>query len=457
MNSGKICPQCGKNNLVDKRFCVECGARLRDKGVALAGDQEMTPPTHEQREACQKAVFSHQEVIGLLQQIADPAAPAGGNAPQEELVARLVRMGPEAVPAAAGAIWAAIRYGERDPSRFRNAGLLCEAIGRMGGSKAFDALARFATQESTATGYPHVRAGAIRGLAHLDDRRAEPLLVAALNDPDLQVHDVAAWALDRDRSSASALSSEEDARDTTGEILDQPVEAQGTKSASPHFQRRRKMGLYGLADVEQMKSAQDVEGLIEASRSQGNPDVRKAAVEALGLVGGSQAVELLVAALRDPEESVRKAASNALGKVGDASAVKRLEPLVADENQDVRAAALEAVIRIGGRKQKTTQREATAFHIGFFLLGAVLFAIPIGIMWAAVQFDAGFLFFVGTGLVMLLVFLALKGLDWHPGGIYDWHTRVFVVMFLIVTFIGTILVCYWIGKGAMRWYLDVFA
>ena len=329
MNLDKICPQCGKNNPVDKRFCVECGARLQDRDVALAGDQETTSLAHEQA-----------QVIDLVQQITDPAAGTDGNVPQEEGIARLVQMGPEAVPAVADAVWAAIRDGERDPSGIGNVGLLCEAIGRMGGNKAFDVLARFAVLESTTAEYAHIRAGAIRGLAHLDDRRAGPLLVAALCAP---------------------------------------------------------------------------------------------------------------------EESVRIAASNALAKVGDASTVELLKPLVADENQDVRAAALEAVIRIGGRKRQTTKRLTTAVHVGFFLLGAALFSISIGMMWAAVRFDLDFLFFVGVGFVMLLILLALKGLDWHPGGIYDWHARVVAVIFLLLTGIGVIPVCYWSGKGVVRWYLGVFA
>jgi hypothetical protein len=61
-------------------------------------------------------------------------------------------------------------------STFENAGLLCEAIGKIGGPTAFDALARFALQESRSSEYSLVRKGAVRGLAHLRDPRAAAVL-----------------------------------------------------------------------------------------------------------------------------------------------------------------------------------------------------------------------------------------------------------------------------------------
>jgi hypothetical protein len=191
MKTARICSQCGKENTADKRFCVECGARLPDERTTQGGDEGAVSP---------------QELIDLMQQIVDRSAPDLGDAAQEERIARLVHMGPAAVPAAIGAVWSAIRYGDRDPSRLQNVGLLCEAIGRMGGDKAYAALARLATQESTVSGYAHVRAGAVRGLGHLGDRRAEPLLAAAL---------------DQDRGPGAAA-----------EIPDRP-QVEGVESAGP--------------------------------------------------------------------------------------------------------------------------------------------------------------------------------------------------------------------------------
>jgi len=233
VSANKTCPQCGKNNLEGKRFCVECGARL-DKSVAPVGGKE-TPSTDQVgQEARQQVIFSHQDVIGLLQQIVDSNTSEDERALQEQRIARLVQMGQTAVPATVGAIWSTIRYGDHEPSRLQRAGLLCEAIGRMGGEKAFDALARFATHESTVAGYAHVRAGALRGLGCLDDRRAEPVIAVALEDPDVVIRDAAAWALKRVRSSSAVPLSEGGVPRVIEEVAapDQPDKAPTVESVS---------------------------------------------------------------------------------------------------------------------------------------------------------------------------------------------------------------------------------
>ena len=43
MNTNKICPRCGKDNRGNKRFCVECGAKLEDKSTALDRRGQATP------------------------------------------------------------------------------------------------------------------------------------------------------------------------------------------------------------------------------------------------------------------------------------------------------------------------------------------------------------------------------------------------------------------------------
>jgi hypothetical protein len=157
-----------------------------------------TPPTASRSPSQDTALY--QETIGLLQQIADHAGPAQGDASQEERLARLVRMGPAAVPAAVGAVWSVLRYGGHDAPRLENAGRLCEAIGRMGSDKALEALAGFATRESSTPAYQHVRVGAIRGLGHLNDQRAGQTLRGLLEDPDAQIREAAGLALGAGRS-----------------------------------------------------------------------------------------------------------------------------------------------------------------------------------------------------------------------------------------------------------------
>ncbi len=220
------------------------------------------------------------------------------------------------------------------------------------------------------------------------------------------------------------------------------------------------MELHNIAGVERMKEARDVEGLIGALSYQDDANVRRAAAEALGQVGGSQAAEALVAALRDPDESVRKAAVEALGKVGDANTAKLLEPLVRDPDENVQRVALEAAIRIGGRKREVKPSAVIGFKIGFFLLGAVLWAIDFGLLFWGVKFDnvlCNALWLLSFPLFFFLIYLGLKGWDWlsqYESGTYEWGFKVMVFMFLVVTVIGMIPICYWTGKAVARWYYN---
>jgi len=167
----RTCPQCGKNNEPGKRYCVECGASLTEN------------------------VAAYQEAIRLLQTVTDhPGSPDDPD--QEERIGRLIGMGPGVVPTIAGAIWSAARYGT-GAYQVQNAGLLCEALGRIGGDKAFDALTRFASLDPGAVADRTIRLGAIRGLGLLGDPRAEQTLASARQDPDEEVRDAATCALDQ--------------------------------------------------------------------------------------------------------------------------------------------------------------------------------------------------------------------------------------------------------------------
>jgi len=76
------------------------------------------------------------------------------------------------------------------------------------------------------------------------------------------------------------------------------------------------------------------------------PEIRQQIARALGEIGSAEAVEPLIQALRDEDESVRAAAANALGRIGDARAVEPLIQALRDSNWRVRAAAAEELGRI---------------------------------------------------------------------------------------------------------------
>jgi len=93
-------------------------------------------------------------------------------------------------------------------------------------------------------------------------------------------------------------------------------------------------------------SAEAVEPLIQALRDE-DESVRAAAAKALGRIGDARAVEPLIQALRDSNWRVRAAAAEALGRIGDVRAVEPLVQALGDENESVRMAAVKAAVKIG--------------------------------------------------------------------------------------------------------------
>lgn len=75
--------------------------------------------------------------------------------------------------------------------------------------------------------------------------------------------------------------------------------------------------------------------------------VRWSAVEVLGEIGDTEAIEPLIQALKDKDEDVRRNAVEALGKIGDTRAVEPLIQALEDKNADVRETAVEALGKIG--------------------------------------------------------------------------------------------------------------
>jgi HEAT repeat protein len=104
-------------------------------------------------------------------------------------------------------------------------------------------------------------------------------------------------------------------------------------------------------------------------------EVRAAAVDSLGQLGGKDATPGLMAALSDPDEKVRKRAAEAVGKTGDAKAVVPLIVLFADPVRQVRDQAVKALADMGDvageglirglMEEDTTTREHCARALSF--------------------------------------------------------------------------------------------
>ena len=78
------------------------------------------------------------------------------------------------------------------------------------------------------------------------------------------------------------------------------------------------------------------------------PRTRAFVIDALGRLGGREALATLQGQLADPVPSIRAAALNAVASIGDARAFPWMIPLLADESPAVRAAAIRAAAALGG-------------------------------------------------------------------------------------------------------------
>jgi len=101
--------------------------------------------------------------------------------------------------------------------------------------------------------------------------------------------------------------------------------------------------IWAIERLGQLRDSRAIELLMAALKDSYLHMVRSKAAEGLGLLGDARAVEPLIAALRDQEEIVRRGAAEALGKLGDARAVEPLIAALSDSHASVRREAAEAL------------------------------------------------------------------------------------------------------------------
>jgi len=112
---------------------------------------------------------------------------------------------------------------------------------------------------------------------------------------------------------------------------------------SPEPVRRRVIEMLGL-----LRSRESVEALVWALENETSPDLRWRAAFGLGLAGHSElAVDALTRALEDDSATVRRAAIGALGKIGGKQALPRVAPGVEDPDPAIRGATVRALARSG--------------------------------------------------------------------------------------------------------------
>ncbi len=119
-----------------------------------------------------------------------------------------------------------------------------------------------------------------------------------------------------------------------------------------------------LAILASSEDALEREDAVEVLRDSGQPDVvgplsrvaladededvRAAAIDALGDIGGKDAAQALSVALQDEEPGLRAEAVEALGHIGGQAAAQVLAIALQDADVDVRYLAVESLGEIGG-------------------------------------------------------------------------------------------------------------
>ena len=172
--------------------------------------------------------------------------------------------------------------------------------------------------------YPHIGKAAAKALELIGSAAVEPLLAALTNE-----NIGARWTLDRiDPNWAKS----EAAKRVVPNLL--------TALAATDWKVRMR-----AADVlGKIGDSQAVEPLV-AAIADTIEEVRRQAAEALGEIGDPRAVEPLRQALAEVPD-LRWTAAKALGKISDARAVETLIVALKDGNPDVQKAAAEALERI---------------------------------------------------------------------------------------------------------------
>jgi HEAT repeat protein len=192
-----------------------------------------------------------------------------------------------------------------------------EAASALGKSRRREAVTPLAALVRDPDG--RVRMDVVRALRELRDPAAVPALVTSLSDGEARVRAEAIQALievytERDRPSA------------VERFLDL-FEDDFDPAALPLY----------------VKVEPSVVQALAATLRDEDADIRRAAAEAIGLLGGAAAVEQLTTALQDPDRGVRGEAAVALARVGTSAQGRALIPLLADDAAAVRNRVLWAI------------------------------------------------------------------------------------------------------------------
>ncbi|HEX9123642.1 MAG TPA: HEAT repeat domain-containing protein [Actinomycetota bacterium] len=196
---------------------------------------------------------------------------------------------------------------------------------------------------------PDVRIGAVGALGVIDDESVLGALVTALKDPEPRVRETASQVLTEWSSPAVArrlasVLAVPSLRDSAADLLT------GIGPASVELLidvlRQGNPALSSIVGglLQQVVGIDDLLGRLSAP----DPERRLRAVEAVGAVGGSSAVDALIRTLFDPDERIRIRSAQLLGTLGDRRAEQPVkQAALEDPDPEVVQAASEALARLG--------------------------------------------------------------------------------------------------------------
>ncbi|MCW4000392.1 MAG: HEAT repeat domain-containing protein [Candidatus Bathyarchaeota archaeon] len=204
---------------------------------------------------------------------------------------------------------------------------------------------------------PSVRIEASRALFMIRDRRTINALIAALNDPVVEVRQNASATL-RDLVDDRAENSMHLALKDTDYWVRQNAAYMLSRTNGEHkidgllyllADRKWRSRPEAAKELGELHNERAVEGLV-AVLNESDDDLNHSSIEALGKIGGDKALNTLIAALHDPKASTRKDAAKALGIIGDRRAVESLIVTLKDENNAVKLQAIDTLNKIGDIK-----------------------------------------------------------------------------------------------------------
>jgi len=174
---------------------------------------------------------------------------------------------------------------------------------------------------------PEVRTAAVRALGDIGSPEAVPALGEAFLGRRVAPTDVINEGLRR-------------IGDEAGTVFEQGLVA--TDAAV------RVSSCFGLAAIAAQRAG-CVSRLAEVLASDSDVRVRAAAAAALGIVGGDEVPDPLLAAANDPEIAVRRAAVKSLGSFDDPASGPTLDELTEDEDRETAIRAAEALLALADR------------------------------------------------------------------------------------------------------------